>query len=344
MGKNLWLMPDYYEKFHCKADRCRHTCCRMWRIPVSRNAYHKLITMDCSPELSDRIARCFTMPEHVTDDHYRLISFNYLGDCPLLENGLCALHREKGETYLPDICNLFPRSHKRINGVNYAVCSTACEGIVELLYDCEKMNIQQRECDIEPSVFFDMPDVHMDYVDRIQEVFADRSISLKESIEQVCLLINGEEFTRDSAQGGDPLEAAMNIIDRLADERSILYDYYLEVRDRYVKDRGLYEKDAVDFEERFPIWMNFFENVLNNSMMYENFPFVDERFDQTDAFKGLCASYGLLRFMAIGYTAIHPNKDDLIDVVAALFHLIDHTAFYYNANILVDNAALLLKL
>ena len=140
------------------------------------------------------------------------------------------------------------------------------------------------------------------------------------------------------------MEAAMNIIDRLADERSNLYDYFLEVRDRYEKDRGLYEKDALDFEERFPIWMNFFENVLNNSMMYENFPFVDERFDQTDAFKGLCASYGLLRFMAIGYTAIHPNKDDLIDVVAALFHLIDHTAFYYNAHVLVDNAALLLKL
>ena len=36
--------------------------------------------------------------------------------------------------------------------------------------------------------------------------------------------------------------------------------------------------------------------------------------------------------------------DDLIDVISYLFHVIEHTAFYYNASIMVDNAAVMLKL
>ena len=90
--------------------------------------------------------------------------------------------------------------------------------------------------------------------------------------------------------------------------------------------------------------MKFFRNLLNNSMIYENFPFVDPRFDRTDAYKGLCASYGLLRFLAIGHTAAHPTKEDLVDVCTALFHLVDHTPFYYNINVIVSYPALLLKL
>ena len=51
-----------------------------------------------------------------------------------------------------------------------------------------------------------------------------------------------------------------------------------------------------------------------------------------------------MRFVCIGYTTVHYSEEDLIDAVAALFHLIDHTAFYYNVGIIVDNAAVLLKL
>ena len=79
-------------------------------------------------------------------------------------------------------------------------------------------------------------------------------------------------------------------------------------------------------------------------MMYGNFPFVDNRFSKIDAYKGLCASYGLLRLVCIGYTAVHSSKEDLIDCIGALFHLIDHTSFYYNIHILCNNPAVLLKL
>lgn len=342
--KTTWFMPDYYEKFHCKADKCRHTCCRLWRIPVSKETYHRLITMDCSAELSDKIARCFSMPDYVTNDHYRFINFNYLGECPLLEKGLCLLHGEKGEAYLPQVCNLFPRSFKSINGHKLAVCSASCEGVTELLYESDRLKVITKELDLSANVHYELPQCFADKVKSIQQIFADTSCSLKDSIEKVCLLINEKEYLNDAKRDSDPLKEAMAVIEKLTDQRSDLYGCYEEVKERYAADHMLYEKDTFDFEKRFPNWMVFFENLLNNSMMYENFPFVDNRFDETKAFKGLCASYGLLRYMAIGYTAIHQTKEDLIDVTAALFHLIDHTAFYYNAHIIVDNAASFLRL
>ena len=75
-----------------------------------------------------------------------------------------------------------------------------------------------------------------------------------------------------------------------------------------------------------------------------SFPFVDSRFDSTMSYKGLCVCYGLLRVLCIGNHHFHDDKDSLIDAVSALFHLIDHTSFYFNVTVLTDNAAVMLKL
>ncbi len=90
--------------------------------------------------------------------------------------------------------------------------------------------------------------------------------------------------------------------------------------------------------------MEFFERMINNSMIYENFPFVDIRTDRTDSYRGLCVCYGLLRVLCIGNHHFNPGKDSLIDAVAALFHLIDHTSFYYNIACITDNAVIMIKL
>ena len=105
MKKEEWFTPDYYPEFSCKADKCRHTCCSTWRIPVSKKEYQKLITMECSEDLNRRVQSAFVIPETVNDDVYRYVSFNWLGQCPIQEKGLCSLHAEKGEGYLPKVCN-----------------------------------------------------------------------------------------------------------------------------------------------------------------------------------------------------------------------------------------------
>ena len=90
--------------------------------------------------------------------------------------------------------------------------------------------------------------------------------------------------------------------------------------------------------------MPFFERVINNSLIYECFPFVDKKANQTKVYKGLCAAYGLLRLVCIAGTVEDRSKERLVDVVASLFHLIDHPSFYCNISCIIDNTAVMLKL
>ncbi len=339
-----WLMPAYCRDFRCKADKCRNTCCSSWRIPVTKSEYQRLITMDCSKELDRRIQNAFIIPETVTDSCYRYVSFNWLGECPIQDRGLCYLHREKGEDYLPKICRLYPRSYKQINNTLVMNCSSSCERVVEMLYEEDGLNIIEQSLDKEPELRYTIREEDVKQLHLFQRIIQDRSTTLSQSIADICRIINEEEFRRDYENTEDPLKEALRLLERFLQNTTRLSQIAETVIQRYGNDPGLYDTDREAFEKSFPDWMPFFERVINNSMIYENFPFVDKRSDRTDSYKGLCICYGLMRIICIGHTAVHPSKEDLIDAVSALFHLIDHTAFYYNASVIAGNAAILLKL
>ena len=95
--------PQYYKKFKCIADKCRHNCCIDWEIGIDPDTMKKYECSDYS--LKDEVlssieksedGNCFAMKEN--------------GRCPFLaDNGLCRIISECGEDYLSDICRLHPR-------------------------------------------------------------------------------------------------------------------------------------------------------------------------------------------------------------------------------------------
>lgn len=339
-----WIVPHYYDEFRCKADRCRHTCCHGWRIPVSFREYSRLIGMPCSCELRQRIDAAFAQPEQVSEERYRVISFDWHGNCRLLENGLCMLYTENRLDYLPRVCDLYPRSLREIGSQKLACCSSACERIVEMLAETDSLNMTTTVIDAQPLIRMDIDERSRDRIMEFQTILKDRRTTLEESIREICLKVNREQFTADYNSDGDPVAQGLTILQKLTDRQSFLYEIVEEISARYKGHSELYEQDREAFARRFERWMYIFENVINNSLIYENFPFVDSRFDDTDAYKGLCATYGLMRLVCVGYCAKHQQMEDLIDAISALFHLIEHTSFYYNANITVSNGAILLKL
>ena len=302
------------------------------------------MNMECSDDLYRRVHRAFEEPDFITDDCYRYISFNWLGDCPIQERGLCSIHREKGEGLLPKICRLYPRSLKRINGINVASCSSSCEAVVELLYDNDNMNLTTETLGQEAELHYDVDEKDIQLIRNFQQILKDRSTTLVQSIYDICLIINEQEFIRDYNTRRNPLKEALSLLKRFSNSNQRLQETAEAVIERYAENSELYDLDRLEFEKDFPGWMEFFERVINNSMIYENFPFVDSRADKTDAYRGLCVCYGLLRVLCIGNHFFNPDKEGLIDAVSALFHLIDHTAFYYNISIIADNAAIMLKL
>ena len=343
MNHQRWFAPEYYLDFSCKANKCRHTCCGGWRIPVSKNEYNRLITMECSEELNKCIQNAFILPETTDDNCYRYISFNWLGQCRILHDGLCMLHKEKGEEYLPKICRLYPRSLKNINGVNVASCSSSCEKIIEMLYEKECLGISEISLDNKAEINYQVSTQDVEQIGLFQQIIKDRTTTLVQSLESICMIINEKEFVKDYHSDSDPLDISLNLLNKISVSNPILEQIAADISERY-KDRSVFEKDRIVFENKYPDWMNFFERVINNSMIYECFPFVDTRADKTKVYKGLCCCYGLLRLVSIGATYSSDNKDNLVDAISALFHVIDHTPFYYNVSILSDNAALMLKI
>ncbi|MBO4219168.1 MAG: flagellin lysine-N-methylase [Erysipelotrichaceae bacterium] len=342
--ETIWIVPEYYPDFKCKADRCRHTCCNGWRIPISFREYTRLIGMPCRRRLRERIDVAFCQPPEVSEERYALISHDWMGNCHLLENGLCMLYTEDRLDYLPRICDLYPRSLRQIGDQQLACCSSACEKVVEMLMEADSLNMKKVSLASEPVIRMDAGAVSLKLVMKFQQMLKDRSLPLAQRIRNICLQVNEEQFTADYHNSADPLHLVIDILNRLTERQSYLYEIVELLAERYETSPQLYEQDREAFESRFPDWMAIFENVINNSMLYESFPFVDDRFDDTEAYRGLCATYGLMRVVCIGYSVSHPERSDLVDAIAALFHLIEHTPFYYNSNVIVRNGAVLLKL
>lgn len=61
---------------------------------MSREEYFRLIGLDCSEDLHHRLECAFRMPEEPSPERFRLISPNWLGECPMRDSdGLCLLQK-----------------------------------------------------------------------------------------------------------------------------------------------------------------------------------------------------------------------------------------------------------
>ena len=96
--------------------------------------------------------------------------------------------------------------------------------------------------------------------------------------------------------------------------------YFGQSFDNYVLARD-------HFEAVLPKWDIWFEHMLVNHMFFSRFPFQDRPVSLRDEFYALCAVYALLRFLGIGHMRDKDDESAVVDVAAAVFRLVDHTAF-----------------
>ncbi len=89
--------PHYYNKFHCIAGACKHTCCEGWEIDIDEE---QLVRFRQEPQIAAHI-------EDGSPPHFRLLEGER---CPFLNgNGLCELILRHGEDILCQICRDHPR-------------------------------------------------------------------------------------------------------------------------------------------------------------------------------------------------------------------------------------------
>lgn len=97
------IYPNYYKKFKCIADRCKHSCCIGWEIDVDDDTLTLYNSMNTP--LGEKIR------SNIETDGDTCHFVLQAGDiCPFLnEKGLCDIITECGEDALCDICRLHPR-------------------------------------------------------------------------------------------------------------------------------------------------------------------------------------------------------------------------------------------
>ena len=120
------IMPDYYKKFCCIADKCRHSCCIGWEIDIDEDSLERY--KQVGGELGKRLR------ENISDRHFALIGER----CPFLKNnGLCELICAFGEDSLCDICREHPRFYNEFENRTEAGLGLCCEAASRLILSNE---------------------------------------------------------------------------------------------------------------------------------------------------------------------------------------------------------------
>lgn len=131
------LVPSYFERFHCIADRCQDNCCHGWKIAFSKKDYLK-IKRAAKPAALEEVTKqaMHRLPDGRRTEAWYAEFLATNGPCPFQsETGLCQLQLECGEAVLPRVCREFPRVSAYTPMGREETLSTACEAVVELLWE-----------------------------------------------------------------------------------------------------------------------------------------------------------------------------------------------------------------
>lgn len=349
MEDEYWLVADYFDDFRCKCGECRHTCCGGWRIAVGEKEYYRIIGLDCSEKLHAKIEGAFVRPKFPTKERYMLMEADWTGRCRMLdEDGMCMLQKEYGEDAITEVCRGYPRSYKSENGLKNACCSGSCEGVVELLLRKAPLTFRPESAErlaagrqIAPEISntaeYDVVGIFDDVVADLQ----DRSIPLVERIEKIFRKSGVDPANhgiRRKVMEQGAYNTILPILQEFCEEAPSFSTYVEEGEQRYSAENfdEKFGEDMRAFEEHFPDWSCYFENIMCNNMLYSSFPAVDRRVDPHMAVLGLSLQYTLLRIICICHTAVAGwTQEALADAIAEVYHVVEHTAFYFNAIVLL---------
>lgn len=111
MNNKFALAPEYMKQFQCIGAECDDTCCAAWRITIDKTTYDKYQNVT-AVKLVDQLRDSVTLME--SDQRNELVYARMsldpkLGTCTMLENGLCSIQAELGESYLSKTCATYPR-------------------------------------------------------------------------------------------------------------------------------------------------------------------------------------------------------------------------------------------
>jgi hypothetical protein len=347
-----YIVPEYYKTFQCKCGDCRQSCCSGWPVSISKLEYYHLLGINCSKKLRIRLDCALKIcPE--SNEGFAQISADWNGNCSLQrEDGLCSLQTELGGNILPAVCRLYPRHARHQNGGGESSCSNSCEAVVDTLMQLHKpLQFEAIELSIEPIFKTGLASHSYDYRTESIEILQDRSLPLLQRFMSLSNFLFGSEFYTENT---NPLSVAFRSIPKLLShfEDSISISnycmtsqYYFNInRQQYLSAENpdaimkSYLEVSVTIEVLLPNWQVLLEQLIVNHMFYNNFSLTDNQETIHDDFISLITMYSFLTFNLLGNLSLVTTPEKLVDYLAAMFRVIEHSGFRSTAIKLYKNS------
>lgn len=302
---------------------------------MSRAEYFRLLGIECSPELRQRIDTAFYISENPTEEEYAYISPSADGNCHMLDaDGWCMLHKECGEGVQPAVCRLYPRAIRPGNPAE-AVCSGSCEKTVEMLME-EPYPLPFTVTELQTK---SVPPTGAD-----PEAFAQRRRCVeawqaegdtRDRFRGLAKLLGvaEEDFSVESAS--DYLSYVRDLLEFFARGDITLCDITEEALERFCMTDGVTDKSVEAYREAearlsraLPDLEKYYGNIMANHMFYAAFPYAADGIGYSEAYRGFAAVYVILRFLCTCAVFGENVRDRFADIAATAMRYMEHTDFY----------------
>ena len=288
------IAPDYYTKFKCIADRCKHSCCIGWVIDVDPDtlAYYHSVTGPLGERLKKGIDESGETAHFILGEDER---------CPFLnQSGLCDLIIGLGEECLCQICTDHPRYRNFYSDRTEIGLGLCCEAAGDLILKRqEKATLVVLEDDGENEEL-DVPDESLlTWREQLLAIVQDRSLTIEE---RAAAILKAAEFTIPERSLAEWAEIYMEL-ERLEESWTD--------RLEELKSTDISHAPSLDMPE----WEIAFEQLLVY-FLYRQLPFAldDGEYEGRAAFCVL--SYRIIRDLCCVHAVLHGsvNLNDLVEI------------------------------
>lgn len=288
------IAPDYYTKFKCIADRCKHSCCIGWVIDVDPDtlAYYHSVTGPLGERLKKGIDESGETAHFILGEGER---------CPFLnQSGLCDLIIGLGEDCLCQICTDHPRYRNFYSDRTEIGLGLCCEAAGDLILKRqEKATLVVLEDDGENEEL-DVPDESLlTWREQLFAIVQDRSLTIEE---RAAAILKAAEFTIPERSLAEWAEIYMEL-ERLEESWT----------DRLEELKSTDISHALSLD--MPEWEIAFEQLLVY-FLYRQLPFAldDGEYEGRAAFCVL--SYRIIRDLCCVHAVLHGSVDldDLVEI------------------------------
>lgn len=138
----LLRVPTYYEKFHCLAGACKHSCCIGWEIDIDEDTY------DYYRQVPGAFGQ--RLRTHMVQDEVNSFALAGDGRCPFLNReNLCDICIALGEEALSEVCTEYPRFVTEYGDVREKSMAISCEEVARLVlgtgepFSCAEFSMEE---------------------------------------------------------------------------------------------------------------------------------------------------------------------------------------------------------